>query len=431
MFLEQYQLETNPFEFNQVRPRLESRSTRSALLKLEQAIDGRVHCLFLSGPAGVGKSTLAGRRLRGMKDATVCWVNAGANSREEFLVQVLSALGLSSMEGTLAELRNIIEVFLQHQAGKDRRSVLVADGLERLSVPVLREIEWLSSLRLRNRPVMQFVLLTRNEDLVPDFMPSAQGTQLAACAHQRLTGFDLEEIGSYLRACLPGAENLISNEIVVDIQAFTHGIVRDINALCFEALNLLAAQAGDKRRQPRLSRTLIKEAAKKLNLKYDPAAAQLVEEALSPESVQQSDPAELQIEAARLFVSSGGKIVAEVSLNRPRIVLGRDEGCDISLDSSYVSRFQNLFMETPEGWMLIDLNSTNGCFVNGHRVHEHKLQDGDVIAVGHHQLRFVSQAHGTLKRLDTGAILAIAPREVTPLQAETRVSERLLGQNWS
>jgi len=69
-------------------------------------------------------------------------------------------------------------------------------------------------------------------------------------------------------------------------------------------------------------------------------------------------------------------------------VLGRDETCDISLDSRYVSRFQNLFMETPDGWLLIDLSSTNGCFVNGRRVREHRLRDGDLIAVGQHQLRF-------------------------------------------
>jgi pSer/pThr/pTyr-binding forkhead associated (FHA) protein len=55
-----------------------------------------------------------------------------------------------------------------------------------------------------------------------------------------------------------------------------------------------------------------------------------------------------------------------------------------------VSRFQNLFLETPEGWMLIDLSSTNGCFVNGRRIREHQLRDGDLIAVGHHQMRFTS-----------------------------------------
>jgi len=45
-------------------------------------------------------------------------------------------------------------------------------------------------------------------------------------------------------------------------------------------------------------------------------------------------------------------------------------------------------MQTDNGWMIIDLNSTNGCFVNGRRVREHRLRDGDAISVGHHQLRF-------------------------------------------
>jgi pSer/pThr/pTyr-binding forkhead associated (FHA) protein len=45
-------------------------------------------------------------------------------------------------------------------------------------------------------------------------------------------------------------------------------------------------------------------------------------------------------------------------------------------------------METPSGWVLIDLNSTNGSFVNGRRVREHRLRDGDLVAVGQYQLRF-------------------------------------------
>jgi pSer/pThr/pTyr-binding forkhead associated (FHA) protein len=49
-------------------------------------------------------------------------------------------------------------------------------------------------------------------------------------------------------------------------------------------------------------------------------------------------------------------------------------------------------METSEGWMLIDLNSTNGCFVNGRKIAEHRLRDGDLISVGHHQIRF--SGHG-------------------------------------
>src|SRR6185436_15898907 len=99
--------------------------------------------------------------------------------------------------------------------------------------------------------------------------------------------------------------------------------------------------------------------------------------------------------------SSGRKLVAENSLNRPRMVLGRDDSCDIGLDSRYVSRFQNLFMETAQGWLLIDLSSTNGCFVNGRRVREHRLRDGDLIAVGQHQMRFVGPNGARLQTAQT------------------------------
>src|SRR6185503_11951743 len=125
-------------------------------------------------------------------------------------------------------------------------------------------------------------------------------------------------------------------------------------------------------------------------------------------------------EAARLIVSSGKAIVAEVALNRPRMVLGRDDSCDISLDSRYVSRFQNLFMETPEGWLLIDLSSTNGCFVNGRRVREHRLRDGDLIAVGQHQMRFAGP---------NGVRLQAADADGDSTVLDTRTPEARSGAN--
>jgi hypothetical protein len=184
------------------------------------------------------------------------------------------------------------------------------------------------------------------------------------------------------------AEELVPEDVALDIQAFTQGIVGDINALCCAALDAIAERSTGSNRQPKVTRALLKEAGAKLNLRYDASAWTPPMEELSPEAVHLKDPTRLQLEAARLIVSSGRTVVAEVTLNRPRMVLGRDDSCDISLDSRYVSRFQNLFLETSDGWMLIDLSSTNGCFVNGRRVREHRLRDGDLIAVGHHQMRF-------------------------------------------
>jgi len=227
-------------------------------------------------------------------------------------------------------------------------------------------------------------------------MPREAGNRYARCVHQRLGGFSLDETRRYVHACLFGAgcqwgEELFPEDAIVDVQAFTQGIVGDVNTVCFRALNQLVERAGEQDRPVRVSRMLLKEVGTRLGLRYDPLTRQLLEEALTPEAVKLSMPGELAVDAARLFVTSGGRTVADVVLDRPRMILGRDRTCDISLNSHYVSRYQNLFVSTPEGWLLIDLNSTNGSFVNGRRVREHRLRDGDVIGVGIHQLRFIDR----------------------------------------
>jgi type II secretory pathway predicted ATPase ExeA len=394
LFLEQYKLQTNPFAPDAARPIFASHSMRYAALKIDELVRRNIQSLFLSGPPGVGKTIIARQRLRQLKDQLpATWVKPSRETGEALLDQLLTEIGPGSVEGPATELRHILEVYLRHQAGNGRYALVVADGLERFADPVLRELEALAQARLRNRPIVFFLGITRSEELVANLLPQYDGGPFARAAHQRLAGFTLDETRAYVWACLRGAgcdwaEELIPEDVILDIQAFTQGIVGDVNAICCAALDAIAARSDGSNRQPKVTRALVKEAGTRLNLRYDVSAwAQPVEE-LSPDAVHLSDPGRLRLEAARLIVSSGRTVVAEVTLNRPRMVLGRDESCDISLDSRYVSRFQNLFMETPEGWMLIDLSSTNGCFVNGRRVREHRLRDGDLIAVGHHQMRF-------------------------------------------
>ncbi len=397
MFIEPYRLETNPFAPDGIRPLFTSHSMRFAQLKLEELLEGRIQTLFLSGPARVGKSTLVGQQLRTAKAQSFSWIKPGKEQEpHDVLLKLLRDIGPGEVQGSTGELRNILLVFLKHQAANGRVSLIVVDALERLGVPVIREIEALSRTRLRNRPVVHCVLITRNEDLVGSLMEQREGGRLAPVVHQRLGGFMLEETAAYVRACLHGAgcawvEELVPDETLLDIQGFTQGIVGDVNELCREALERVALQGGTEYRHLRISRALLKDAGQKLHLRYDPSVwQQRAEESLSPDAIHVSDPNELRLGAARLVVTSGGEALAEIRLQRPRLVLGRDECCDICLESTYVSRYQNLFMETPDGWLLIDLNSTNGSFVNGRRVREHQLRDGDLIAIGQYQLRFTA-----------------------------------------
>jgi type II secretory pathway predicted ATPase ExeA len=366
--------------------------------KIAQLVEGKLQCLFISGPAGVGKTLLLDKELGTVDGIDICRIAPGHQDADSILLQLLKDLGPGPVAGSAAELRNILHVFLRHQAARGRRCLIVADAVDRESLAVIKEIEALVQMRLRGVPAVHCLLTTSNEELVTQFQSRNESTGRIGWHHQRHTGFMLEETEAYLRSSLLGAgcewfDELVPGELVFEIQSFTQGIVGHIDALLRESMDELAKASVDSIRQPSLDVGILKTAAKKLRLRYDAAAWKVQhEEVLLPSAVHQSRREALRIEAATLAVSSGGRKIAEVTLNRPRMVLGRDASCDISLDSNYVSRYQNLFMATEEGWMLIDLNSTNGCFVNGRKVLEHKLRDGDLITLGQHHIRFSGQA---------------------------------------
>jgi hypothetical protein len=78
----------------------------------------------------------------------------------------------------------------------------------------------------------------------------------------------------------------------------------------------------------------------------------------------------------------------DVQLDRDVVVIGRSSGCDIVLDDPNVSRRHAEVRRLGEGFSLVDLGSTNGTEVNGQRVGETSLMNGDVIGVGTTRLTF-------------------------------------------
>ncbi len=61
---------------------------------------------------------------------------------------------------------------------------------------------------------------------------------------------------------------------------------------------------------------------------------------------------------------------------------------------------------------LEDLNSTNGTYVNGKLIKKHALQHGDVITVGHHQLRFVEDDEAQQDEFERTMVIQPSQRPV-------------------
>ena len=64
------------------------------------------------------------------------------------------------------------------------------------------------------------------------------------------------------------------------------------------------------------------------------------------------------------------------------VTIGRSRSCDLSLRSPDASRRHAEILLAASGWLVRDLDSTNGTFVNGKRVDRGRIQSGDLLQVG-------------------------------------------------
>lgn len=87
---------------------------------------------------------------------------------------------------------------------------------------------------------------------------------------------------------------------------------------------------------------------------------------------------------AMILIQGGPQSGQVVALGGLAVTIGRRSDNDVIVDDPSVSRRHTLIMDTAGGYVVRDLNSTNGTFVNRERLGdgEHTFESGDLIRVG-------------------------------------------------
>jgi pSer/pThr/pTyr-binding forkhead associated (FHA) protein len=86
---------------------------------------------------------------------------------------------------------------------------------------------------------------------------------------------------------------------------------------------------------------------------------------------------------ASLILADGSSVALS-----DRVVLGRQEDCDIVLADEAVSRRHAEIRLANGQRILLDLSSSNGTWVRGEPVLQHLLRDGDVLQLGGQVMRY-------------------------------------------
>ena len=90
----------------------------------------------------------------------------------------------------------------------------------------------------------------------------------------------------------------------------------------------------------------------------------------------------------RLTLNFAGKSVRKFNFDKEAVCIGRDPDCEVAIDNIGVSRRHATIERANDEYILTDLKSHNGTFVQGSRIYHHQLQDGDEFFIGKYSLSF-------------------------------------------
>ncbi|MFZ2540847.1 MAG: FHA domain-containing protein [Gallionella sp.] len=94
--------------------------------------------------------------------------------------------------------------------------------------------------------------------------------------------------------------------------------------------------------------------------------------------------------AAKLILSMDGVVIKEYPLIKERMTVGRKAHNDIVIDNLAVSGEHAAVVTIMHDSFLEDMGSTNGLEVNGVPTKKHFLQNNDLIEIGKHKLKYIT-----------------------------------------
>ena len=106
---------------------------------------------------------------------------------------------------------------------------------------------------------------------------------------------------------------------------------------------------------------------------------------------------------AKLFLKFEDRVLQELSLSGGPVTIGRQPDNELCIDNPAVSGHHATVYSEGDHYVIEDVDSFNGMYVNGQRVSKAILKDGDNATIGKHTIEFrddarrgIAAQHGTL-----------------------------------
>lgn len=330
---------------------------------------------LFQGPSLGGKSTLIHEYTRQrVDDCAIAVVDGEGISASQLLESILNRYGYQHEFGTLNELMNMVTVFIKHQTASGQAPLLFVENTHAMNPNAMNAICELAGVRIREKYALRIVLVS---DRSIDYIAKAPAME---CIAKRLTGnFHLEpltidETSDYLYAKMRQGGCVDPDFIFPD-------------AVCDELYRASAGWPGVLDRLAMLAMENANRCPVELEHIEHPPAPKSTRPTLANEDIV--NDADRRRSGPLVFLTRNGETLKKIRFDGTRLLIGRAEHNDVSINSKFISRHHALLVRHGSSTLLMDLNSANGTFVNSRRVSNQVLANDDIITLGDYGLKFV------------------------------------------
>lgn len=195
----------------------------------------------ITGEIGAGKTTLLRHLLRTLpEEFTVGLISNAQGNRGELLHWVLMALGVpTATDATYVQLFAQFQDFLIEEYASGRRTMLIFDEAQNLSVETLEELRMFSNINADKDELIQLVLVGQPE--LRDLISEPRLVQFAqrVAAEYHLPAMPADAVAAYIahRMAVAGATREIFTPAACEcVHLASRGVPRLVNQICDYAL---------------------------------------------------------------------------------------------------------------------------------------------------------------------------------------------------
>ena len=222
----------------------ESATHRKALSYLGYGLAQGEGFIVITGDIGAGKTTLVGHLMQTIDPMRLTAVKIVSTQVEgdDMLRLAAQSFGLHVDGLTKAATLQQVETYLHHQARSGRRTLLIVDEAQNLSVSAIEELRMLSNFQLGGQSLLQIFLLGQPEfrDLLKS--PELEQLRQRVIATHHLEPMHPAEVEPYIihRLTVAGwvGNPVFTPQAFAALYAATGGVPRRLNALVSRVLLL-------------------------------------------------------------------------------------------------------------------------------------------------------------------------------------------------